>query len=239
MSQKPLASQNHLLSTLSQPDFGLLESHLTAVVLNLRLVLEEPNKPIQRVYFPDSGITSVVTANQPEHPIEVGIIGRDGMSGIAIVLGNDHSPHSHFVQVAGHGRSMASDDLRTAMQDSPTLRVSLLHFAQAFMVQTAHTAAANARAKLEERLARWLLMGHDRVDGDELSLTHEFLSLMLGVRRPGVTVAFGLLEQKGLVSTKRGLNIIEDRAGLEELAGGFYGVPESESSRLTGWSTKH
>ncbi len=82
-------------------------------------------------------------------------------------------------------------------------------------------------------------MAHDRVDGDELSLTHEFLSLMLGVRRPGVTVAFGLLEQKGLVSTKRGLIIIEDRAGLEELASGFYGVPEAESLRLTGWQSKH
>ena len=194
MSQLPPASRNHLLSTLSQPDFGLVESHLTAVVLSLRF--EEPDKPIEKVYFPDSGITSVVTANQREHPIEVGIIGRDGMSGIAVALGNDHSPHSHFVQVAGHGRSMSSDDLRTAMQDSPTLRVSLLHFAQAFMVQTAHTAAANARAKLEERLARWLLMAHDRVDGDELSLTHEFLALMLGVRRPGVTVAFALLEQR-------------------------------------------
>jgi len=237
MSQLASASRNHLLSTLSQSDFGLVESHLSAVVLSLRLVLEEPDKPIEKVYFPDSGITSVVTANR-EHPIEVGIIGRDGMSGIAVVLGNDRSPHSHFVQVAGHGHSMSADALRTAMQDSLSLRGSFLHFAQAFMVQTAHTAAANARGKLEERLARWLLMAHDRVDGDELSLTHEFLSLMLGVRRPGVTVAFGLLEQKGLVSTQRGLIVIDDRAGLKELADGFYGVPEAESLRLTGWHTK-
>jgi CRP-like cAMP-binding protein len=124
------------------------------------------------------------------------------------------------------------------MQDSPSLRISFLHFAQAFMVQTAHTAVANARGKLEERLARWLLMAHDRVDGDELPLTHEFLALMLGTRRPGVTVAFRLLEQKGLVSTKRALIVIDDRAGLIELAAEFYGVPEAESLRLTGWRTR-
>jgi CRP-like cAMP-binding protein len=232
------SSRNHLLSTLSQPDFGLVESHLTAVVLSLRLVLEEPNTPIEKVYFPDSGMTSVVTAHQREHPMEVGIIGRDGMSGIAVVMGNDRSPHSNFIQVAGHGQSMPADALRTAMRESPSLRDSFLHFAQAFMVQTAHTAVANGRGKLEERLARWLLMAHDRIDGDELTLTHEFLALMLGVHRPGVTVAIGLLEQKGLVSTERGMIVIEDRAGLKELAGGFYGVPEAESLRLTGWQTK-
>ena len=232
-------SQNHLLSTLSQSDFGLVQPHLTAVALTHRLVVEEPNKPILQVYFPDSGLLSIVTANLPEHPMEVGIIGRDGMSGIAVVMGNDRSPQSNFVQVAGHGQTMAADALRTAMQDSPSLRLSLLQFVQAFLVQTAHTAAANARAKIEERLARWILMGHDRMDGDELPLTHEFLSLMLGVRRSGVTVAFGLLEKKALVSAKRGLIVIDDRAGLEELAGGFYGVPEAEYLRLTGWHTKH
>jgi CRP-like cAMP-binding protein len=125
------------------------------------------------------------------------------------------------------------------MQETPSLRVSLLRFVQAFIVQTAHTAAANARAKVEERLARWLLMAHDRVDGDVLPLTHEFLSLMLGVRRPGGTVAFHLLEQKGLVSTKRALIAIDDRAGLEQLAHGFYGVPEAEHLRLTGWHKKY
>src|SRR5580765_288232 len=121
MSHIAPSSRNHLLRTLSQSDFGLVESHLTPVVLSLRLMLEEPNKPIEQVYFPDSGITSVVTANHREHPMEVGVIGRDGMSGIAIVMGNDRSPHSNFVQVAGHGRSMPADALRTAMQESPSL----------------------------------------------------------------------------------------------------------------------
>jgi CRP-like cAMP-binding protein len=233
------APQNHLLSTLSQSDFGLLQPHLTAVVLTRRLVVEESNKPILQIYFPDSGLLSIVTANLPDHPMEVGIIGREGMSGTAVVMGNDRSPQSNFVQVEGHGQSMAADALRTAMQDSPSLRLSLLQFVQAFLIQTAHTAAANSRAKVEERLARWLLMGHDRLDGDEIPLTHEFLALMLGVRRAGVTVAFGLLEKRALVSTKRGVIVVDDRAGLEELAGGFYGVPEAEYLRLTGWHTKH
>jgi CRP-like cAMP-binding protein len=118
------------------------------------------------------------------------------------------------------------------MTKSPTLRGMLLHYVQAFMIQTAHTAASNGSAKLEERLARWLLMAHDRTDGDELSLVHEFLAVMLGVRRPGVTVALHTLEEQGLIRARRGSILIIDRAGLEELANSSYGVPEAEYDRL-------
>lgn len=235
MSQNSSPPQNHLLSTLSQSDFGLLEGHLQDIRLETRFVLEQPNTPVKQICFPSNGVLSVVAENVRDHPLEVGIIGREGMSGMAVVLGNEQSPHRCYVQIPGQGQVMASDDLRAAMQKSSTLRISLLHFVQAFLVQTAHTATANARAKVEERLARWLLMAHDRIDGDELNLTHEFLALMLGVRRAGVTIAFGHLEQKALISRQRGLIVIEDRPGLEELANGYYGVPEAEYQRLTGW----
>ena len=238
MSQN-IPPQNHLLSTLSRPDFELLEPHLTQTTLVVRRIVEEPGKPILEIHFPDNGILSVVNTNLRDHPIEVGIIGSEGMSGIAVVMGNDRAPHQTYVQVAGDGRQMGADALRDAMQISATLRISLLHFAQAFMIQIAQTASANGRAKVEERLARWLLMSHDRMEGDELALTHEFLALMLGVRRAGVTVAFRQLEQKALVRTRRGLILVEDREGLEELAGKFYGVAEAEYARLTGWPTKH
>ncbi len=106
------------------------------------------------------------------------------------------------------------------------------------MLQTAHTALANGQAKIEERLARWLLMAHDRVDGDEIPLTQEFLALMMSVRRAGVTVALQLLRDRALIDTKRGFIVILDRAGLKKIANGLYGIPEAESLRLTGWRGK-
>jgi hypothetical protein len=115
-----------------------------------------------------------------------------------------------------------------------SLRDSLLKFVQAFGVQTAHTAICNAQSKLDERLARWLLMAQDRVQGDILPLTHEFLSVMLGVRRPGVTVALEALRERGLISYRRGEITIKDRKGIAGVAGDAYGTPESEYRRLIG-----
>ena len=167
--------------------------------------------------------------------IEAGIFGRDGMSGTAIVLGSDRSPHETFVQIPGAALRIEADALRDAMGRSQPLRQALLLYVQVLLVQVAHTVLANGSGKIEERLARWILMSHDRLDGDEIALTHEFLSLMLGVRRAGtVTVATHLLEGQGLIRATRGLIRVTDRAGLEELADGSYGVPEAEYRRLIG-----
>jgi CRP-like cAMP-binding protein len=149
-----------------------------------------------------------------------------------VVLGDDRSPHETMVQVSGEAMRLPAADLRHAMDASPTLRNLLLRYSQAFMIQTSHTALANGRAKLEERLARWLLMAHDRIDGDELPLVHEFLAVMLGVRRAGVTVALHILEGQALIGARRGKIIVLDRQGLEEAANGIYGVPEREYERL-------
>lgn len=225
--------RNRLLSVLSAADFALLRPHLHSIPLEVKQVLEEPNKPILQVYFPESGLASIV-AHANRHRTEVGLIGREGMSGLSIVLGNDRSPNETFVQAAGSGSRISADELRRAMETSPTLQTCLLHYVQALLVQTSHTALANGRAKLEERLARWLLMAHDRVEGDEFRLTHEFLALMLGVRRPGVTVALHFLEGAGLIRSTRGLVTVLDREGLEDATEGFYGVPEAEYERLIG-----
>ena len=230
---------NHLLSSLSLADFALLRRHLSPVELGLRRPLEDANKPIRHVYFPETGIVSVVAEGTRDRQSEVGIIGREGMTGINVVMGDDRSPHLSYVQVAGQGQSMTANDLRRAMQKSSSMREVFLHFAQAFMVQTAHTAVANGRANLEQRLARWLLMAHDRLDGDELGLTHEFIALMLNVRRAGVTVALQGLSHKRLVRVERGKIVVADREGLEAAANGLYGIPEAEYRRLTGWRTKH
>jgi CRP-like cAMP-binding protein len=228
-------STNHLLSALSRGDFALLSDHLKPVRLELRHPIEDSNKPIKHVYFPYDGVVSVVAVGTGGRESEVGLIGREGMTGINVVLGDDRSPHSTYVQVSGKGQRMKADDLREAMLESPSMRNCFLRFAQAFMVQTTHTAVANGRGKIEERLARWLLMVHDRLERNELPLTHEFIALMLNVRRAGVTEALQALNRKGLLTAKRGGIGVQDRAGLEAQANGLYGIPEAEYLRLTGW----
>jgi CRP-like cAMP-binding protein len=118
------------------------------------------------------------------------------------------------------------------MQASPRLREVLLRFVQSFLIQATHTAISNGSARLEERLARWLLMAHDRIESDDLPLVHEFLALMLGVRRPGVTIGIHSLEGAGLIEARRGVIKILDRKGLEDAANASYGVPEAEYRRL-------
>jgi CRP-like cAMP-binding protein len=123
--------------------------------------MERPNRRIEAVYFLEAGIASVVAVQSGETRVEVGLIGREGMSGIAVVLGSDQSPHSTYIQVAGEGLRITTKELRKAMDTSESLHSLLLKFAQVFMVQTAHTAIANARAHIDQRLARWILMAHD------------------------------------------------------------------------------
>ena len=150
---------------------------------------------------------------------EVGLIGREGMSGIAVVLGGDQSPHSTYIQVAGEGQRITAKELRKAMNASQTLHSLLLKFVQVFMVQTAHTAIANARAHIDQRLARWILMAHDRTGDNTLPLTHEFLSLMLGVRRAGVTEALQSLKRQKLIDNGRNKIVVRNRKGIERLRG--------------------
>ena len=223
--------RNQLLGALSAGDLALLTPLLTLVDFAIRDELERPNRPIKNVFFPEVGMVSIVANGARKKKLEVGVIGREGMTGLMVVLGNDRSPYEAYVQIAGSARRIASDDLRSAMQRSPTLAGVFLRYVQAFMIQTSQTAVCNGSAKLEERLARWLLMAHDRVDGDDLPLIHDFLALMLGVRRPGVTVAIHSLEQEGLIRANRGSITVFDRKGLEEVANASYGVPEAEYKR--------
>lgn len=232
MGSRPF--RNLLLSALSPGDQALLVPHLELKDFALRQVFEAPNRPIRDVYFFEHGIASVVAKGNANHSVEVGLIGREGVSGINVILGGDRSPHATYAQVKGAANRISARALREKMDKSASLRGLLLKFANTFMVQTAQTALANARFKLEERLARWILMAHDRLNGDELPLTHEFLSIMLGVRRAGVTVALQFLQRRGLIRSQRGHIAVLDRGGLERLTDGAYGVPEAEYRRLIG-----
>jgi len=215
------ANGNQLLQALSSRDRALLEPNLEPVDLPLRRDIEKPNRRIDEVFFMDEGIASVVAVQDKGTAIEIGIVGNEGMSGTAILLGTDRSPHSTYIQVKGKGRKISATDLRNAINGSPSMQSVLLKFTQAFMVQTAHTAIANARAKLHERLARWILMAHDRVPGDILQLTHEFIALMLAVRRAGVTEAIHVLQKQKLIGAHRAEITVLNRKGIEKIAGNF------------------
>ena len=231
--KNPYTSSNRLLSHLSAGDLALLTPDLARVALPLRKQLEAPRRSIEQVYFPESGFVSVV-ADRGTSRTEVGMIGREGMTGLAVVLGTDRTPNETFVQNAGEGSRIAAASLRRAIAQSGSLHHCFLLYAHTFAIQATQTARANARSKLEERLARWLLMAHDRLERDELLITHDFLSIMLCARRPGVTVGLNLLEKTGVIRNHRGVISILDRTGLKRAANGAYGVPEAEFERLFG-----
>ena len=165
--------------------------HLEAVDLPLRMPLEGRNTPIEYVYFVEKGFASVVANGSGHRSIEVGLIGREGVTGLAVIIGSEQSPPETFIQLAGSGQRILSSRLRQAIGQSVSLHRVLLAYGHAFLVQTGFAALSNGRNTLEERLARWLLMARDRVDGDEIVLTHEFVALMLGVRRRDGNQSFG------------------------------------------------
>src|SRR5215208_5918946 len=233
---EPLQSsvRNRLLAAMSTNDFGLLQADLEDVSLKIRDLLVEPNKRIKYVHFIEEGLASVIAENSEHEHLEVGHVGCEGLTGSSVINGVDRTPNKTFVQVAGSAFRLRADDLTQAMEESPSLRALLLRFMQATLIQLSHCALANGRYSIHERLARWLLMCHDRVDGNNLPLTHEFVSLMLGVRRAGVTEALHVLEGRGMINVSRGGIVVRDRTQLEENAKGSYGVPEAEYARLIG-----
>lgn len=228
------APHNRLLAGLPAADFSLLQPSLELVDLAARQVLEVPGAPLTHVHFVESGLISVVGTTAPDHRIEVGMVGHEGMTGLGVVLGDDRSLNEALVQSTGSAWRIATPALHKAMVASPTLTAILLRYVHVFFAQASQTAVANGRGKLDERLARWLLMWHDRLRDDNLTITHEFLALLLGVRRQGVTVALHDLEGQGLIRSTRSLIRILDRHGLQLAANGFYGVPEAEYDRAIG-----
>ena len=223
--------RNRLLSALSPDDFVEIEPRLERVPLQLQAVLIEAHRPIEYVYFPESGIASTV-ADAQEGRIEIGLIGREGMIGVPVILGVDQTPHNVVVQGVGEALRISVQDLRAAIQARPSIFRPLGLFTHTLFVQVGQTAYANVTFNVEARLARWILMTQDRTDGDELLLTHEFLSVMLGVRRPGVTIATHALEGMGSIRNTRGRIVVRSREKLLELAGDSYEVAQDEYERV-------
>ncbi|CAN7628975.1 Crp/Fnr family transcriptional regulator [Neorhizobium sp. LjRoot104] len=232
ISATSLNTKNCLLTKLPREAVEIIEPLLAPVILKQNDVLFEAFRPIEYVYFFDEGLSSEIAVNKSQR-IEVGCIGGEGLSGLPAILGVDRTPHRSFMQVGGRALRIKSSDLLSAMERSGALRQLLLRYAHVFMIQVAATALANGRYHVNQRLARWLLMCHDRL-GDQLPLTHDFLALMLGVRRPSVTDALHILEGEHLIRAGRSLISVRDRSGLELAAGEAYGIPEREYRRLIG-----
>jgi CRP-like cAMP-binding protein len=225
---------NRLLMALPEPTFAALRPHLTALDLPLRYVLTEANEPNEFVYFIESGLGSVVATSSDDERIEVGHVGREGLGGYHVVLMTDRTPNRTFMQTPGTALAVPVSAFLDILDGHKAARDLFLRYVHSCEVQLAHSALANGRYSMQERLARWLLMCHDRLGGDHLLLTHEFLALMLGVRRSGVTNELHILEGIHAIKATRGNIQVIDRDRLEEVAGGCYGLPEREYERLIG-----
>lgn len=224
---------NYLLDAMAADERDRLMPSMERVRLPLRTVLEEEDVAPEHGYFLVSGIASRI-AVAADARVETGVVGREGMTGLPIVLGTQKSPQRFFIQVTAEALRIDATALADAFESLPSLRAVLYKHIHVTGVQVSQTALANARNTIEERLARWLLMCFDRLDTPLIPITHEFLSLMLGVHRPGVTLALHTLEGAGMVRAERGQVTVSDRAALIDVAGDAYGVAEREGKRLFG-----
>jgi CRP-like cAMP-binding protein len=225
---------NRLLSLLSDDDYERLRPHLTHVAFDYKKSLYEASRPIEHVYFPIDGVASLVITTSDGGSAEVGTIGNEGIVGLPVCLGDHVAPSSVFVQVPGTALSMDVRAFRGELERSPTLVLTMLRYAHAFFNQVAQSAACAHLHRVEQRCCRWLLMTRDRMPTGDFLLTHEFLGMMLGVRRTTVTDVMGALQKAGLIRYRRGHVTILDHEALRQRACECYGVSKLEFDRLLG-----
>ena len=223
---------NRLLTALDKQTQEQLAPHLELVSLTLRQKLFEPNQTIKDVYFPVNGVISLLAHMEEGVLIEVATIGNEGMVGLPVFLGADLTPGTSFSQVPGNAYRIPATEFRKIIAASPSLTKALHRYTQALMIQISQGTACNRIHSLEQRCARWLLLCHDRVGGDEFMLTQEFLSQMLGVRRASVNLVAGAFQQAGLIEYSRGLIRILNRRGLESAACSCYSIIRDEYDRM-------
>lgn len=226
-----MRESNLLLDVLPERDSALLVGRLQPVDLPAAMTIYEAYRPIPHVYFPTSGVISMVST-MDEGTVEVGTIGYEGMVGLPVLLHADSTPTRAFVQVGGRGFRMSAAGLHEAMRESRFLTRLLYRYAQALFDQVAQTAACNRLHTLEERCARWILISRDSVRADLLEIKQQFLAEMLGVHRPAVTVAAGALQRAGLISYRRGRLNVLDPAGLEAASCACYRIAKRSSDRM-------
>ena len=232
--QQQSAVRNRLLAALPPDGFAALAPALRPVELDFRQTLHRPDRPLEAAYFPESGMVSMLAPLEEGQTMEVGIVGREGLVGLPVVLGADSATTEALVQMQGAALRVPAPELRDAFGRSAALRAVLLRYAQAHHAQVVQTAACNGQHAVDERFARWMLMAHDRAGGDEFPMTQEFMAMMLGVRRAGISVAAGTLQKAGVIDYAYGRVAVLDRAGLEAASCECYATVRRQYERLLG-----
>jgi CRP-like cAMP-binding protein len=225
---------NRLLSLLTDRDYERLRPHLSSVAFDYKRSLYEASLPIEHVYFPIEGVASLVITTADGSSAEVGTIGSEGFVGLPVCLGDREAPSSVYVQVPGTALGMDARVFRRELDRSPTLNLIMLRYAHAFFNQVAQSAACAHLHRVEQRCCRWLLMTRDRMPTGDFLLTHEFLGMMLGVRRTTVTDVMGSLQKAGLVRYRRGHVTILDHEALQQRSCECYDISKVEFDRLLG-----
>jgi CRP-like cAMP-binding protein len=227
--------RNALLANLPAGELERVRPHLERVPAAARQILQERNFPVSHAYFLERGAASVMSRiGSGGGLLEVLTVGHQDFVGIPIVLGTSRSPHRCIVQIPGEALRIPAEDLKSLMNTCPALRQRLLAYVQVAMVQSAQLVVCNARHSLRERVARWLLVAGERIEGDVIALTHHALGRALGVRRAGITTTIGAMEEAGLLRRERGRIRLVDRDGLEAQACDCHRVIRAEHRRLLG-----
>jgi CRP-like cAMP-binding protein len=215
---KRAALKNGILRSLPRKEFKTIFPRLEAVQLSLRSILNDSAKPIAYCYFLSSGLASILTVLESGKIVEVGLTGAEGFVGLPLLAGLKTSANRVIIQVAGSAFRISAASMIAALSESPVLRKRLNQFGQDVAVQSSQIAACNRLHHANQRLARWLLMSQDRLGGNQILLTQEFLAHMLGMRRASVNVALGFLQKKRFITFIRGAVIIRDRSGLKAVS---------------------
>jgi len=230
----PESCRNLLLRALPSETLEELWPHMESVPLQPKRVLHYPQTPMPQLYFPEEGLVSIVASAGEGKGIEGWLVGREGMIGIPIILGEDSPAHRRVVQVGGTALRIRSETMLKAMDEMQPLRHLLLYYVQVVLMQTAQLSACNAAHGVQQRVARWLLMAQDRCGSDALPLTHDILARMLGIRRATVTDCIIGLEKNGMLEKARSLLQIKDRDRLKEVSCSCYRIIRSAEKRLLG-----
>ncbi|MFN6463020.1 MAG: Crp/Fnr family transcriptional regulator [Nostoc sp. DedVER02] len=223
---------NRLLAALPATDYERLIPHLKLVSLPLRKILYEPGEPITQVYFPNKAVVSIINTMEDGSTVEVGLVSNEGMVGMPIILGDNTTTTTAFVQISDSAMQIDANIFRSEFNRGGAIQSVLLRYVQAVYTQIAQGSACNRLHRLEARLARWLLTVSDRLESDEFLLTQEFISQMLGVRRAGVTEAANILSEAGIITYHRGQINILNREALKKTSCECYHVIENEFVRL-------
>ena len=224
--------KNRLLSALPREEYERLLPHLETVSLRFNQIIYAPNEPIEHVYFPNSGIISLVNLTEDGGTVEAATVGNEGMVGIPVLLGADRIVGQAVSQIVGDALRMKADVFKREVTPSSSLYNLLLRYTLALLNLISQSVACNRRHSVEERCCRWLLLCHDRVQSDQFYITQEFLSQMLGVRRSSVSVVAAILQKAGLIRYHRGKMTLLDRKGLEAVSCECYRIVKDEFDRL-------